>query len=416
MLQSGAQSWQRTTFGALILATLAGAALLSITLLAGTKTGLVLGLGAVAGPVLLYAAIVAPMIFPFCLYVVLVPFDNVLNVSAFGTLTKMLGIVSGAAILFFLLRTHRAVRPPRELLIFYGLYFWMALTAFWAIDPPTVFALLPTAISLLVLYTAICVFPADDRSVRWVALSTIAGGVVAAGYGAYLFHAGMDVAGARLWITTDTSAIDPNHFAAALLLPTALSVAIAMYARRPLVVVVAIAAALMLLVGVAESGSRGAAIGVGVMFLYMFLRSSRKFRLGLAGVPIAIGVAITSIQTPIWNRFSDAVSSGGSGRLPIWKVGISALKEHWLLGAGYNNFAFAYDQVLMQTHQFAFEKWHRAPHDIFIATSVELGVVGMVLMLALWISQFRMLRSIPPNDPDYPIRLACEATVLATFV
>ncbi len=57
--------------------------------------GLVLG-GAVLFPYLLYVAFTRPLAFPFGLYVLLVPFDNILSFGSFGTITKLLGIVSGA--------------------------------------------------------------------------------------------------------------------------------------------------------------------------------------------------------------------------------------------------------------------------------------------------------------------------------
>ncbi|MBV8489144.1 MAG: O-antigen ligase family protein [Candidatus Eremiobacteraeota bacterium] len=388
----------------------------AVTLFAGTKTGMVMALVSVAGPVLLYAAIVAPLVFPFCAYVALVPFDNILDISAFGTLTKILGIVSGAAILFYLVRTRKAVRPSPALLLFGALYFWMVLSAFWALDTASVFSLLPTMVALLVLYAAISLFPADERSVRWVVLTTILGSVVAALYGAYLFHHGLDARNNRLWITTDTGTIDPNHFAAAMLLPAALALGIAVYARKLVVVLAASAAVVVLLLGIAESGSRGAVLGVALGGIYIFVRTNRKLRLALIGLPMAIGAFLLSLQTSLWSRFGESIEYGGSGRVPIWHVGLHALQSYWFLGAGFNNFAFAYDRALMQTHQFAFEHWHRGPHDIVLQTWVEMGIVGVALVAAVWVSQFRMLSCIDRADRDYPMRLALEATLIATLV
>ena len=387
----------------------------AMTVLSGTKTGIAIALASIFGPFAIYAAMVAPLVFPFTLYVALVPFDNVLDFSSFGTVTRLLAAFAGVAIAVYLARTRRAVRVGPALGAWIAFFAWAAATAFWAIDQPSVFVLLPTALQLLLLYAAISILPADRTALRWVTSAALAGGVFAAAYGTYLFRSGFDVGrGNRLWITTDTSFIDPNHFAAALLLPIALAVALVLYARKPLAMFAWAAAAGVMLEGVAVTASRGAMLGIAAIAVYLFVRSPKRWRLAAFGVPAA-GIAL-AIQPALFGRLGGALASGGSGRLDIWKVGVVALKSHWLLGAGYNNFAFAYDQAFLGAHQLHFAQWHRAPHNLLLGTAVELGVVGVALLLTAWYAQFRMLRVIPPEDADYPFRMALEAALIATFV
>jgi hypothetical protein len=400
------------------LATAGGLASVAITQLAGTKTGAALALAAIGGPVFVYLAVVAPIVFPFGLYVMLVPFGNLLDIPALGTLTKVLGVIAGVALLTFLLRTHRAIKPPNALFIWAALVVWMGATAFWAIDQKSVFTLLPTPLELLVLYAAISVFPSDRNALRAASVAAVLGGVAAAMYGAYLFHSGIDIAGHgnRLWILTDSSEIDPNHFAAALILPIALCSAVALRTRRLFVTVGCLAALAAMLLGVAESGSRGAAVAIVGIAGWLYLRGERRLKLALFAVPAALGLIVLSVRTSIWTRFAQTLSTGGSNRIPIWKVGVTALKSHWLLGAGYNNFTFAYDDAFMRTNQAQFPDWHRAPHDLLLGTSVELGIVGLVLVLAGWFMQFRMMRDVPSDDPDYAFRLALEAALIGAFI
>lgn len=400
------------------LATAGALASIAITQLAGTKTGAALALAAIGGPILVYLIVVAPIVFPFGIFLVLVPFDNLLDISAFGTLTKILGVLAGAALLTFLLRTHRAVKPPTALFIWAAVVVWMGATAFWALDQKSVFTLLPTPVELVLLYAAVSIFPSDRNAVRAAVIAAVLGGVAAATYGAYLFHSGVDVAGHgnRLWILTDTSEIDPNHFAAALLVPIGLCSAVALRTRRLLTAVACLAALGILLVGVAESGSRGAVLGIAAIVGWLYLRGERRLKLTLFAVPAAIGLIALSLRTSIWARFAQALSTGGSNRIPIWKVGLTALKSHWLLGAGYNNFTFAYDEAFMRTNQAQFADWHRAPHDLLLGTSVELGVVGLALVLAGWFLQFRMMRDVPADHPDYAFRLALEGALIGLFV
>lgn len=408
-----------TFMGSLVIAGGATTAALAISALAGTKTGAVLAIAAIGGPVFLYVSIVAPLVLPFGLYVGLVPFDNLLTISAFGTLTKILGIAAGMAIVIYLLRTRRAIAPSPSLFWWAALYVWAATTAFWAIDPQAVFSQLATSLELLILYAAISIFPADRNSVRWTSFAVIAGGICAAAYGAYLFHNGVDIYyGGRLRITTDTGVIDPNQFGAALLLPIALCLTGLLHARKMPAALGNLAALLTLFVGVTLSASRGAVLAIGLMLVYFLIRSRERVRLmALTGITAIAGLAFSS-QTDLWSRFGEALSTGGNGRTAIWRVGLQALKSNWLLGAGYANFSLAYDRVFLQTPHLPWGDagWDRGSHSLLIGTSVELGLVGLAILLAAWVAQFSMLRDILPNESEYPVRIALEAAVLGTFV
>jgi putative inorganic carbon (HCO3(-)) transporter len=398
----------------------AAVASLSITQLAGTKTGFALAIAAIAGPIMVYAAVVAPLVFPFGLYVLAVPFDNILNLTAFGTLTKLLAIVSGAAIILYLVRTRRALPPPTSLLTWGALYTWAAVTAFWAIDPKEVFTALVTSIELVILYGAVSILPAERGTIRWVSIATIGGAVIAGAYGAYLFHNGIDLyyATGRLRITTETGAIDPNHFAAALLLPFCLCLANMLYARKWGVFLLNFSAMSVLLIGVAISQSRGAILAIAAIIVYFFVRTRLKVRLSLLVGGIVAAMLAYGSQTSLWDRFTQAFSTGGAGRTSIWRVGVIAFKSHWLLGAGYNNFPNAYDQAFLQTpnQMWAMATWHRASHNLLVGTAVELGIVGLALLLVAWFTQFRTLRNIPRGDELYPMRVALEAAVIGTFI
>lgn len=394
------------------------AAAFAVSVLAGTKTGFVLALLSIGGPIFLYFAIVAPLVVPFGLYVALVPFDNLLSLSGFGTLTKVLGIVSGGALLFYLLRTRRALYPTPALLLWAAFTLWAATTAFWAMDPALVWGQLGTTLALVILYGAISVFPADANAVRWMSIFVIAGSLCAAAYGAYLFHNGTDIYyGTRLRITTDTGAIDPNQFAAAMLLPIALCLTTLLHTRKLLVAVGSLAALVLLFVGVTLSASRGAIIAIGLMTIWFFIRSRGRMRLvGLIGL-VAAAIAPLAAQTALWDRFGEAMSTGGNGRMSIWRVGFQAIKHHFLLGAGYGNFPLAYDSVFLQTPHlnWADAAWHRGSHSLLVGTGVEVGFIGLGLLLAAWVAQFTMLREIPPDEPEYPMRVALEATIIGIF-
>lgn len=415
MVGSLRESRRSNVIAAAVIASAGTIAAYASVALSGTKVGVVLAAIAIFGPALFYGALTSPVAFPLALYIILIPFDNLLELNAFGTVTKLLAIASGAAMVFYMLRTKRSVAPPDVLVVWLLFYLWMGATTFWAIDTQSSVTLLPTAIQLLLLYAVVAIFPMDLGRLRTVVTAAVAGGLGAAVYGIYLYKTGSAIGGGgRLWITTDTSFVDPNHFSAALLLPLSLSVVGMLWSRRFMARIAYGICAAILLAAMGFSASRGALLGVFALLVYFLIRD--RHRIPLAGATALIGAFVLATQTSLIERFQTSLSSGGAGRIDIWKVGFAAFKEFWLLGAGYNNFAFAYDKAFLQVYQLHYAGFHRAPHNLLLGTGVELGLLGVFLVLLAWYGHWRILSSIPMDDPRYPVRLALEGALIASFV
>jgi O-antigen ligase len=383
--------------------------------LSGTKTGVALSLLTTLGPALLYAAIAVPLAFPFGLYAILTPFDNLLALPEFGTLTRLLGIASGAALLFYMLRTRRFGEAHRNLALWLLLYLWMGASVFWAIDAQTSLELLPTAIQLFALYIVVAMFRMDLRGLRTVVGAITIGGFAAALYGIYLYKSGLAQLQNRLWIHTDTSALNPDHFAAALLLPISLALIAALWSRNVITRAVALVALLVMIYGVFLTGSRGAMVGLGAILVYLLYRDRHRWQLGSVTLVCAV-LGVVATGGSLLTRWTTAFQNGGAGRVDIWRVGWLAFKDNWLFGAGYNNFPFAYDRAFMQTFQPFYANWHRASHNILLGTGVELGIIGLVLLGLAWYGQFKLLEPIGENDTRYPLKLALESALIGLFV
>jgi hypothetical protein len=142
-----------------------------------------------------------------------------------------------------------------------------------------------------------------------------------------------------------------------------------------------------------------------------------RHRISLAIVTASLTILALGISGPGYlARWALAQQNGGAGRVAIWKVGWLAFKQNWLFGAGYGNFPFAYDRAFINVFESFYAEWHRASHNILLNAAVELGVIGLVLLLLAWYGQFRLLRFIPEGDVRYPLRLALEGTLIALFV
>jgi O-antigen ligase len=107
--------------------------------------------------------------------------------------------------------------------------------------------------------------------------------------------------------------------------------------------------------------------------------------------------------------------NSGSGRTLIWHVGLQALKAAWLFGTGIGSFPETYARNFLAAYQPVSQGWHRPAHNVVLGIAVELGIVGLGLLLVAWFRSIRQLRVIPRDSAYYSIRVALEATLLGLF-
>jgi O-Antigen ligase len=240
----------------------------------------------------------------------------------------------------------------------------------------------------------------------------IAGALVAAGWGTYMFHSNTSVDSARLLIATgNDQSIDPNEFATGLVMPVSIVLILFLSARRLYVKVIWLSALVVLLTGLAVSGSRGATIGIVAVGLYTFWRS--RYRRQLVAIMCAAVLAI--VASPVGERFTQGDLASGDGRVDIWKVGIASLHQYWLAGAGIGNFNLAFEQYFLAIYHQPLA-WDRAAHSIFIQSAVEYGIAGFVLTMAIWFFAIRELQYVRGDDRVNDMCIALSAGVLGLFV
>jgi O-antigen ligase len=270
----------------------------------------------------------------------------------------------------------------------------------------------------VLLFVVIALYRLEPRDLKVIVQATIWGAVLAAGYGAYTFsHSMNDVQQARLYLSFSNDfvydeSIDPNDFAASLMLPFALTLMMFLRARLGAAKICWLAALAVVCAGFVVTGSRGAAFGAAIMIAYLIWRSRHRVQLLILA---AISV-IPLMATPLIHRFSDATLATGSGRIGIWKVGIASLHRYWLFGAGFGNFNNAYRQYFLSVPHPDELLWNRIAHSIFIGSAVELGLVGLVLMIAFWFLQFRELARVKSSGFIGDISVALSSAVLGLFV
>jgi O-antigen ligase len=389
--------------------------LAAVLLVSGSKTGAVFAFAIAAAPVLLYLALTRPFIFPFGLYAVLVPFNHLIVINGLGTLTKFAGILASVALLFAIARTKRIVRPPSVLLAWLAFTTWACASIAWAINPDESLTLIGTLLQLFLLFAVTAIAPISAAELRIVLAMIVIGGAGAAAYGGKLFLGGAQTYGNRLFLESGSAGeyLDPNHFAAALLLPLALALVASFTAPKWSGKLLSLAALSVLMVGVYASGSRGALVAAAAVALFAAWRTRRWGQ--LIGIAALGGMLSLAVKTAVWSRFLADISTG-SGRSSIWMIGAHAFLGHPLVGAGVGNFPDAYDQSLLHLYTPVFAYWDRGAHNLLLMVGVELGVVGLALLAWVLVGQARLLRDIGREHELYDVRVALEAALVGLLV
>jgi O-Antigen ligase len=330
-------------------------------------------------PFAIYFTLKRPLIFPFGLYILFVPFDGILNATT--GITRLMAIVTGAALFFHMILTRRVLAPPKSWFAWAVYVLLASLTALWTIDPAATSLCLTQLVQLFVFFTILAMFPADREDVRAVGAIVVLSGVLAAAWGLVNYSQGLRTQEDRLTIAVNGLLIDPNHIAAALMLPIALAVGTLIGTRDMRLRIGSLIALAILVAATLFTGSRGGLIAVVVMLLYIAWKT--RYRFQILALMSAGGLA-SLLQPTVWDRFAEKGLAGGSGRLVIWDTARLALKDHWLLGAGIGAFPAAYNHVLFAMYQPIFQGWSRPAHNAFLSAAVEVGIVGAVVHLYCW--------------------------------
>jgi O-antigen ligase len=373
-----------------------------------------LGVIGFAGAAVFYAC---PLLFPLCAWLLVVPFDTLLQTGG-GTITKFLGVASAVAMVLVLIDRRRVIGAPACALLWAAYLAWSIASYMWSAQPLYRNEYLVATIELFAIFVIGSMIRISKRELGWILGSAVAGGTGFAAFGVWVFHnAPSQVSGAtsgRLQIVVNNSSyVNADHFSASLIMPIALAL-VAMLHFGGWRKVLFGAALLMMFAGVFVSGTRASFIAIGVMWLYLIIVYAKRRQLAIiAGVTLLASFLIPNV----WMRFTDSSQAEAGGRFSIWGIAWDAFRQRPLFGIGADQFTIAYSQsYLAHAHGSLIARWSQDPHSVIVSNAVELGVIGLALILAAWFFQFRVARAVPRSSPLYGARVAIEAGTLALFV
>lgn len=324
-------------------------------------------------------------------YTFLIPFETMTSTSdTAAPAATLLRYIGGGTLLVLVLvgvLRERLIRPPRAALFWSALVLWGTASTIWAIDPALAGRRIATAVSLWLLYLGIVSVRLTPREMSRITLFTVLGGAAAATYACYsYFQSGG--ATQRASIAEGQNQADPNFFAATLLLPFALALGEVFAGGRWTRRIFYVASAGIMAVAILLTMSRGAMAAVTAIAFVFLLRFGLRWRLLL---PVALlGVALLFMPKAFFQRMEETSTTRLSGRLDIWIAGVRAFGSHAALGAGMDNFGRAYDEHAGSATFFA--GGTRASHNVYLATAVELGLPGLLLLLAALRNHLRAFR------------------------
>lgn len=385
-------------------------------------------------PTLLLAAAATPLVVAYVIacfrnplryamgpYFVSIQFSSLIAVGPgpFGSVSTLLGLLLGAALLTQLITTRRAgPRVPLDVPVWLAFLGLSGMSLFWSIEPDVTAERFVILCSLVLLFVALVLTRFGPSALRSFENAILVGGVLVVGYGLVqvLFLGGAptpDGGAARF----GNDLLGPNNQAASLLLPVAIAAGRALTGpvrRRALHAAVL----LMLLFGVLMTGSRGGLLATVVVLLAVTflgtLRRTTGIAVGVAAVVVLIAALLANPGGVADRQLDEPTDS--SGRAEIWAIAAHACRTYCLTGAGWGTFPDVYAEqrsavpeagVLERGTSFE-------AHNVYILVVIEAGLAGMLLVfLGLCIAVVNGLRL--PAAMRGPPMAALLGTLVSSF-
>ena len=351
-----------------------------LLLAAAVVIGVVAGIYLFSNP--LYALI---------LFMVLIPFEEVIVLPFLGTITRIAGIAFFATYLF-----HRRFRVDFRALPLVGWlwFFWIIASLSWSQEPQFA-GLFQTTQLILMAFLVADYVARRPETMRIILYWYTASAAIVAMLGISNFLRGVDTAGFSQ--ETRTSGFEGQgveHFAFYLITGLFTSIYHAFNAKRVSIRLLFIALAGLFVIAILASGTRGSWLAVTGGLLLAYLPRLRFQQWATLVVIVAIS-AVLLLQVPAVGEFvgfraSNAVDSGGAGRVNIWLVSTAVFVDNPILGVGFRNYSLVVDLRDFEEANFniVYDDRFRPQvlHNIYLQNLLEHGIIGFIFWM-VWLAR-----------------------------
>lgn len=324
------------------------------------------------------------------LVIALVPFDAVASLGPprSTTITKLVAVavIAGWVVHLLIRRQRLRMGGPALLLVAYVAF--AAASSIWAEDRAATFHRLQLLVQLLILYIMVVNLITSPTLLERSLNVLLASSVVVAGL--FLWHLPSETLGpGRATLALGERAYNPDGLAKTLVFPAIAAVALGRAASFPrwwrFASLVPVGIAVLL------TAARGAGLALlaGLVFLAL-MRPRLGIRISgfiLAGVIALMLVAPKGYLERIEQRYAGAAEDRGSGRLDIWAVGMTMIRDRPFQGTGFGGFQPAFYRYMAETTldprwAAANSAGRRVPHNTYLNSLAELGIFGAGIFYA----------------------------------
>lgn len=332
------------------------------------------------------------------LFVFAVPWENVVLIEGVGTIGRLMGIIALAAAVVYVVLRGRLRRMELYHALVVAFILWACAGAFWAIDPIRMGLKVWRFVQLGFVVWMIWELAPDLKRQRGLLLAYVAGTYVAA---YQTFHVYRLEAGSTN-VRFAAPGFDPNDLGMllALGLPMAwyLSLTLQNAALR-WVCRLYLPAGLMAIGLTASRGAMLASVVALSVIPFTLPRLSKGVLFASALVAVVSTVVVLSVvPASSWARFSTTESEVREGSLndrrTIWMAGVRSIPKHPIHGAGPGGFDASVLAVLGSEH---------AAHNSFLSVTVEEGMIGLILFVAMLVAVFIRGRGLPSLERRFQL-------------
>lgn len=320
----------------------------------------------------------------------------------FGIPTTALEIAIYTLFVAYIISRQRLSLPPRDWLIPIALFFFGAVIGV-LISPDKLITLgqfkgfiFDPILFALVLYSALRSKIVDKD---WIVYSLLGTGIVLT-LGAFWFPDHLD--GRSLSFYWYEVSPNPNYLALILAPIAAMAFSRLKYFAPAIALDLDSGVGFLMLLAIVISGSRGAFIGLGLAILYILYKKYKKFQKPIIALVFAFLLLIFYLAKPDLSATPDSgrVSSSNNIRYEIWKTTAEMVTENpqnFVLGVGLGNYQNYFTNLTKDRVNYPEFIAPRAltPHNIFLATWVNGGLVMLVGLVWLVYLIFRRGKFLP---------------------
>lgn len=196
--------------------------------------------------------------------------------------------------------------------------------------------------------------------------------------------------------------VDPNIFARFLILAIVANLVLQSFEKEKEKRILYYIALPILFGELALTSSRGGMLTLAmILVLAVILLPNRKIILGIGALGAAGSAIFVAIKPEVLSRIlalTQNLNDTSPQRLYLWKVGIAMFKDHPVIGTGLGTFqsVFLHDYAKFQTVAGA-----TVSHTTLLTIASELGLVGLLVLLGLFLVLIFSLYKIYAQHGDY---------------